>query len=229
MILLFYLIFQFGTIERVLFTKSRPERLRVEVWDKRAFDTLAFQLGFVDVPLSSFPLKSKTLPLENVQKLLLKKYCGKITLSCDIMNNEEKAKPFSGVQFWIHHHTFKGILTYQTDFKAYELKLKGAKEIFGEFSCPWNEAYPNAQKIFGKKGMLIRAMIRSTFKSMYSKNALKTEIGIISNKTKRNSFLTPDLLFTYVLVDDMLRFSATGSSFAKDFLSKVRREKSLLL
>lgn len=98
-------------------------------------------------------------------------------------------------------------------------------EVFRNVSYPWNKDYDKAKIIFGKgpQSAVIRSLIRATHKSIYGTGIRRTQVGYLRTGAEFLDLLSAleDVKMTYVLTTDgWLRFSATGATFAKDFLSK---------
>jgi hypothetical protein len=134
-------------------------------------------------------------------------------------------------QYFIHHSPVYGGLANSTkastytstsnkDFPAYEILLHQIPDIFGDVWYEWNHDYKNAQKIFGKGPTCaaVRGLIRTVHKSIYATGLRHTEMGMFQVKSQHLSLIASDQLMTYALMDDRIRFSATGASFFKDFL-----------
>lgn len=122
-----------------------------------------------------------------------------------------------------------GLLTHVTaDSYTYKLFLHNIKETFDGQQQPWNRDYPAAQKIFQTKFVglpLARSSIAAQHQAMYATDP-NTVHGLcdsamsffqIMNFGRRNG---EQRYYTYVLMEDAMRFSETGAAFFKDMTSK---------
>mmetsp|Transcript_24637 Transcript_24637/g.39025 ORF Transcript_24637/g.39025 Transcript_24637/m.39025 type:complete len:377 (-) Transcript_24637:7-1137(-) len=119
--------------------------------------------------------------------------------------------------------------TIQDPWKVYQVDVLGVQEVFGSQRQEWNRNYGAAQRIFGDEmvSLGIRAAIHVAYSQLYiesmSRNVQKgylqsgtdflqlIEYGLVHRKPR---------MFTYVMLDDCIRFSETGAVLLKDQLSK---------
>ena len=106
-------------------------------------------------------------------------------------------------------------------YTTYSIKLLYIPEIFKDKKSHWNVNYKNAQKIFGSgaKATTVRggihlahANLYKNWHALYGKLFLADEFfqliyyGVRDNKIR---------VFTYVILDNVIRFSETGLTILK--------------
>jgi len=123
----------------------------------------------------------------------------------------------------------KGSTASLKGFPTYEITLYYVNSIFHGKVQPWNTSYAQAIKIFGPgvTAKVARATIRKQHDWLYRNIGRTNEtgtitngndlLGLLSNGRLANGFI---LFYTYVVVDGIWRFSQTGKSKMKDFMSK---------
>jgi hypothetical protein len=105
--------------------------------------------------------------------------------------------------------------------------MHGVAEVFGERRQRWNEAYAKARQIFGANpvSLAVRGVIRAQHGTLY-RRAWRSAGGVLrsgDDLLRLFNYGVRDrspVTFTYVLLDNTLNFSETGTTLGKDWLSK---------
>jgi len=168
------------------------------------------------------------------------RHCGDIFLKIECKESTEATGADIPIMKWVgpiryatHFSGFAGVLTHfksddeRLTYATYEVSLPFMNAVFGGVKQHWNVDYSHAQKIFGNSPgcEIARKAIRTEHQSLYQHNksskygAIKSgdEFLRLFHYGKRQGV---SHMYTYVLVDEGMRFSETGAAFFKDFMSK---------
>lgn len=111
-------------------------------------------------------------------------------------------------------------------------------EVFHDVKHHWNEQYDKARQIFSSpiQGPIIRSFFSTCFDFIYSAAIHVQHATLYKEATAEKGVMRTAMdffklinfgirdrsptIFTYVILDDQFKFSETGASFTKDFMSK---------
>lgn len=108
-------------------------------------------------------------------------------------------------------------------YATYKVTLHDAASFMGHLVCHWNEKYPRAAQIFNNP--INVSIIRTTHTGLF-RHKVTSEYGVLSTGEDFFKLVSYGLresqprYFTYVLMDNSLRFSETGAAFFSDMMSK---------
>jgi hypothetical protein len=211
---------------------SFPCNLKMKVWDWDRFTEHDF-LGEVDYILNDTLLSA---PKDEVLDIKLNgKNKGQLFIQIKCQKSLVKRENASSKYHQCRKHSSHtaGVITGSEDgegaksFSCYEIDIHSVKNIFGDNFQHWNVNYDKAQMIF--KESVASAMVRTGLKTQHASlytSATHIQTYLIEKPDDIFQMLGFGLrggvrrYFTYVLLDDVMRFSETGAAFFSDFMSK---------
>jgi len=137
------------------------------------------------------------------------------------------------IRYATHFSKVAGVITNcrnddeHLQYATYEVHLPFVHSVFGGVKQPWNKTYWRACKTFGDstKCKIKRETIRTEHKALYQHDKTSRYGTIRSGDDFLRLFhygvrQGVPRIYTYVLVDEIMRFSETGAAFFKDHISK---------
>eukprot|EP00012_Vannella_robusta_P006522 CAMPEP_0206194026 /NCGR_PEP_ID=MMETSP0166-20121206/6938_1 /ASSEMBLY_ACC=CAM_ASM_000260 /TAXON_ID=95228 /ORGANISM="Vannella robusta, Strain DIVA3 518/3/11/1/6" /LENGTH=247 /DNA_ID=CAMNT_0053610893 /DNA_START=719 /DNA_END=1462 /DNA_ORIENTATION=- len=114
-------------------------------------------------------------------------------------------------------------------YPTYRVRLSHVDDIFEGKKQHWDESYPNARLLFGDgiDSKASRVLVRTHHAALYNGITNTVETGHITDGDSLKTLLHNGvhksgaiIIFTFVIVDDILYFAPTGDEFLKDMVSK---------